>query len=122
MRCFKNLGAVFFILGFQCSLLCAGALAALAQTPVGSPVQDPSAVGVKASAEGSARASSGLPVAGGAAVVAPPEKVKPVTLTRFERPPVIDGKLDDEVWKRAAVLTNFYQIRPGDNITPAAQT
>jgi len=35
---------------------------------------------------------------------------------------VIDGKLDDEVWKQAVVLKDFYQIDPGDNIAPTAPT
>lgn len=52
----------------------------------------------------------------------PPEKANPVSISRFEKPPVVDGKLDEEVWKRAAVLKDFYQIDPGDNIAPLKQT
>jgi hypothetical protein len=52
----------------------------------------------------------------------PPEKANPVRLVRFERPPVIDGKLDDEAWKQAAVLRDFYQTQPGDNIAPSKPT
>ena len=54
--------------------------------------------------------------------VLPPEKSAPVVLPRFEKPPVIDGKLDDEVWKNAAVLKDFYQIQPGDNTEPSKPT
>ena len=54
--------------------------------------------------------------------VLPPEKAKPVVVPRFETPPVIDGKLDDEVWKNAAVLKDFYQIQPGDNTAPSKPT
>ena len=43
-------------------------------------------------------------------------------MPRFSKPPVIDGKLDDEVWKQAAVLKDFYQIQPGDNIAPSKPT
>jgi len=57
-----------------------------------------------------------------AALALPAEKSNPVRLVRFEKPPVIDGKLDDEVWKQAAVLKDFYQIQPGDNIFPAHPT
>src|SRR5215204_883020 len=57
-----------------------------------------------------------------AAIVVPPEKSQPVVLPRFEKPPVIDGKLDDEVWKNAAVLKDFYQIQPGDNTAPSKPT
>ena len=49
-------------------------------------------------------------------VAIPPEKAKPITIPRFEKPPVIDGKLDDAGWQTAAVLRDFYQIQPGDNI------
>jgi hypothetical protein len=52
----------------------------------------------------------------------PAEKAKPITVPRFEKPPVIDGKLDDAVWQNAAVLKDFYQIQPGDNIAPSRPT
>ncbi|MEK6303140.1 MAG: DUF5916 domain-containing protein [Acidobacteriota bacterium] len=51
-----------------------------------------------------------------------PAKANPVSITRFEKPPVIDGKLDDEMWKTAAVLADFYQTQPGDNIAPSHAT
>ncbi|HEX7316537.1 MAG TPA: DUF5916 domain-containing protein [Pyrinomonadaceae bacterium] len=52
----------------------------------------------------------------------PPEKAQPVRIARFDKAPVIDGKLDDEIWKTAAVLKDFYQINPGDNIAPSKPT
>jgi len=55
-------------------------------------------------------------------VVIPPEKAKPLNVPRFDKPPVIDGKLDDEVWKQAAVFKDFYQTSPGDNIAPSKPT
>jgi hypothetical protein len=60
--------------------------------------------------------------AGRPAIVLPPEKAQPVRLPRFDKPPVIDGKLDDEVWKQAVVLKDFYQVQPGDNIAPSKPT
>ena len=54
--------------------------------------------------------------------VVPPEKSNPVVIPKFEKPPVIDGKLDEEVWQRAAVLKDFYQIQPGDNVPPSKPT
>jgi hypothetical protein len=66
-------------------------------------------------------ASPGAPAAKGA-VVLPPEKANPVTVPKFETPPVIDGKLDEPVWQKAAVLKDFYQIDPGDNIAPSKPT
>jgi uncharacterized protein DUF5916/cellulose/xylan binding protein with CBM9 domain len=56
------------------------------------------------------------------AIVLPPEKTKPVVVPRFDKPPVIDGKLDDEIWKTAAVFKDFYQTNPGDNIAPSKPT
>ncbi|HVS80281.1 MAG TPA: DUF5916 domain-containing protein [Pyrinomonadaceae bacterium] len=56
------------------------------------------------------------------AIVLPPEKTQPVRLPLFDKPPVIDGKLDDEVWKHAIVLKDFYQVQPGDNIAPSKPT
>src|SRR6267378_2831096 len=56
------------------------------------------------------------------AITIPPEKAKSIAIPRFDKPPVIDGKLDDEVWKTAAVFKDFYQINPGDNIAPSKPT
>lgn len=50
----------------------------------------------------------------------PPEKVNPVRVAKFSASPVIDGRLDDEVWKSAQVLKDFFQTSPGDN-TPASK-
>ena len=52
----------------------------------------------------------------------PPEKSQPVRVPRFDKAPVIDGKLDDEAWKQAAVLKDFLQTKPGDNIAPSKPT
>jgi hypothetical protein len=52
----------------------------------------------------------------------PPEKAQAVNIPRIEKPPVIDGKLDDDIWKSAAVLKDFYQINPGDNTAPTKPT
>src|SRR5215217_7247953 len=57
-----------------------------------------------------------------AALSLPPEKATPVKAVLFAQPPVIDGKLDDEVWKDAVVLKDFYQIQPGDNLIPENRT
>ena len=60
--------------------------------------------------------------AGKAPVALPLEKTQPVRMPRFDKPPVIDGKLDDEIWKQAVVLKDFYQVQPGDNIAPSKPT
>ena len=62
------------------------------------------------------------PVAPRRAIALPPEKASPVHVPRFETPPVIDGKLDDEIWKHAIVFKDFYQTNPGDNIAPSKPT
>jgi hypothetical protein len=55
-------------------------------------------------------------------VLIPPEKSVPVRVARFDKPPVIDGKLDDEVWKQATVFKDFVQTKPGDNVAPSRET
>jgi Domain of unknown function (DUF5916)/Carbohydrate family 9 binding domain-like len=55
-------------------------------------------------------------------LVLPPEKARPVRLTRFEKVPTIDGRLDETDWQRAAVLKDFYQTQPGDNTRPTQPT
>jgi hypothetical protein len=52
----------------------------------------------------------------------PAEKAAPVRIAKFDKPPTIDGKMDEDVWKSAAVLKDFYQTNPGDNIAPTAPT
>jgi hypothetical protein len=52
----------------------------------------------------------------------PPEKAQPVKLVLFTKPPTIDGKLDDEVWKSAPVFKDFYQWRPSDSSPASART
>src|SRR6188474_773112 len=59
---------------------------------------------------------------GKAALALPPEKSAPIKPALFAKPPTIDGKLDDEVWQTAAVLKDFYQVQPGDNLIPQNQT
>ena len=45
--------------------------------------------------------------------------VRPV---RFDQAPLIDGRIDEAVWTRAARLTEFRQVQPGDNLEPSQQT
>ena len=49
-------------------------------------------------------------------------KKQPVTVTRFGQPPVIDGNLDEDIWKQAAGLKDFLQTQPGDNAAPTYPT
>ncbi len=52
----------------------------------------------------------------------PPEKANPVVVPKFETAPTIDGKLDEEVWKKAAQFKDFVQTEPGDRIPPSKET
>jgi hypothetical protein len=61
-----------------------------------------------------------LPALGQAQPADPP--LKSVHVTRIGTPPVIDGNLDDAVWQRAEVVTDFHQTRPGDGATPSEPT
>jgi hypothetical protein len=49
-------------------------------------------------------------------------KKEPVQIPQFTAPPVIDGVLNDEVWKNAAVFGDFLQTSPGDNVAPTHPT
>jgi hypothetical protein len=66
------------------------------------------------------------PAAAGSAAKAPaslpPEKANPVRIPLASAAPVIDGRLDDEVWKSAVVLKDFYQVHPADNAAPSHPT
>jgi hypothetical protein len=66
--------------------------------------------------------AAATPVVSKARVEVPPEKAKPLHIPRLDKPPVIDGRLDEDVWKQAVVLRDFYQINPGDNIAPSQPT
>jgi hypothetical protein len=86
-----------------------------ASTPTGSPSASPAPLSKRAGTSKSLKSAKGLPPI-------PPEKTQPVSVPRFDAPPVIDGKLDDAVWKKAAVFKDFYQTNPGDNVAPTAPT
>lgn len=55
-------------------------------------------------------------------IVLPPEKAAPVRIPFAGQAPVIDGRLDDDIWRNAAVFNDFYQTNPGDNIAPSRPT
>lgn len=52
----------------------------------------------------------------------PPEKSRPIKIPLITDALVIDGKIDEEAWKQAAVFKDFYQTSPGDNIAPSKPT
>jgi Domain of unknown function (DUF5916)/Carbohydrate family 9 binding domain-like len=94
-------------------------------SPVASPAPSPKTSNSKSTSTNGTKANdSGKPDSATAksAVTVPPEKAQPITIPKFEKPPVIDGKLDDVAWQSAAVLKDFYQIQPGDNLPPSKPT
>ena len=102
-----------------------------AQAQVAEPTPAPAAGVAKSSrpatrpADPSPEASTTKPdpsTGGKGAPVLPKEKAQPVRLVRFDKPPTIDGKLDDEAWQHAVLLKDFYQVQPGDNIAPSQPT
>jgi hypothetical protein len=44
------------------------------------------------------------------------------TAVRTARPPVIDGRADDDVWKLAPPMTGFRQFQPGEDLDPTFAT
>ena len=83
----------------------------------------PEKVAQKSSSDSvTASPTTALKVGKAAALSLPPEKSSPIKMVLFNKPPVIDGKLDDEVWKTATVLKDFYQVQPGDNVIPQNKT
>lgn len=54
-----------------------------------------------------------------------PTRLEPGNLLRVPRtatPPVMDGRLDDPAWRGAALLDQWVQVKPGDNIAPEGRT
>jgi hypothetical protein len=116
------------------ALIVMGGCGAQAQSQIAAPAAKPAAspgTPSKASATPTqppepgtetAPAKAETPKSGKPGLVIPPEKSRPIQMVRFEKPPVIDGKLDEEVWKQAVLLGDFHQVQPGDNIAPSQRT
>ncbi|HEV2903549.1 MAG TPA: carbohydrate binding family 9 domain-containing protein, partial [Pyrinomonadaceae bacterium] len=111
-RVSKSVAATLFVV---CAALTADAKSIPTATPAPSPAASPAS-----SPTDSPTAITPAPVKG--RVVLPPEKSQPVNIGRFEKPPVIDGRLDDAVWQSASTFKNFYQTSPGDNTEPSKPT
>src|SRR5437667_8275996 len=92
-----------------------------ATTPPSVPAASPAASPLPTNTTPATNSAGAATISKGSVVV-PPEKSNPVTVPRFDKAPVIDGKLDEAIWQTAAVLKNFYQIQPGDNTQPSKET
>src|SRR5216117_515594 len=51
-----------------------------------------------------------------------PPAAKRITATRAALPPVIDGRDDDAVWRRATPITQFLEWRPSEGLAPKLPT
>ena len=105
------------------ALICTGSLVSAGQTS--RPADPPFAARASKAPEAqSSKSTTTATAKSGArsAIALPPEKAQPVRIPRFETRPVIDGRLDEEVWEHAAIFKDFYQIHPGDNIKPSQPT
>jgi len=89
-----------------------------ANTPVATSIPESSPAPLTAAASASVASPDARKPTGSL----PPEKAQPVKLALFTKAPVIDGKLDDDVWKSAPVFKDFYQWRPSDTSPASART
>src|SRR5205085_5234589 len=105
----------------SCVFALLSVLAAHAQTLTTTPpvVAAPAATSVTGSSTAAARGESST---AGRLDPAAADREKPLRIPRLEKPPVIDGQLDDEAWKVALRVGQFYQVQPGDNIPPSKPT
>ena len=58
----------------------------------------------------------------GGKVPVPEEKKRSIVIPKATAPIVIDGRLDEDAWKSAAVFKDFYQTGPGYNTQPSKPT
>ena len=66
--------------------------------------------------------STGTDSSNGGKVAVPPEKSRPINIPKTATAPLIDGHVDEEAWKQAAVFKDFYQTGPGYNTAPSKPT
>lgn len=88
------------------------ALATIGQQPNGGE----SNVGAKATPAGE------TPILRSGKVEIPEEKKRAIVVPKAGTAPVVDGRVDDEIWKSAAVFKDFYQTNPGYNTAPSFPT
>jgi len=97
---------------------CFSLAAVVHSQPAATPAASPSTTPTSAPSSG----SGGSIGTGVHRVEVPAEKRQPVKVAKFEKPPAIDGRLDEEIWQTAATFKDFYQTSPGDNVAPSKAT
>jgi Carbohydrate family 9 binding domain-like/Domain of unknown function (DUF5916) len=113
-----------------CLVLLLCALGTVAQTPAPVPATSVSVVETPPARQSASpplsvsTAPEAAPATPNAAAPASPyvRKDSAVRIPRFESAPVIDGQLNDAVWRSAAVFGEFLQTQPGDNVAPTHPT
>lgn len=65
--------------------------------------------------------AASMSAAGDTVVFKKPNEIR-IQVHRAAKRPVIDGRLDDEVWQVAAPLTHFVQFEPVDSVLPPTQS
>jgi len=78
-----------------------------------------SAVGTSSS---TATSNGGNAAARSGRTAMPPGKAGAVNIPKTSAEPLIDGRLDEDIWKRAAIFKDFYQTSPGYNTEPSKPT
>ena len=96
------------------------ALICLAST--GFAFQNESPANVAQAAPTSSPHSDDPPAPKKSGVVIPPEKAKAISIPKAAIGITIDGKVDEEAWKQAAVFKDFIQTGPGNNVPPSKPT
>ena len=70
---------------------------------------------------GASPAAAQVPAAA-AQISAPPDAMKTVVAARTEEPVVVDGRLDEEAWDAATIVTDVHQIEPVEFSDPTQRT
>ncbi len=73
-------------------------------------------------ASGNAGSTSASEVTKVGKVEVPAEKRLPINIPKITSNIVVDGKVDEALWKDAAVFKDFYQTSPGDNTAASKPT
>lgn len=71
---------------------------------------------------GAAKSATSADVPRSGKVEVPAEKKVPIVIPKGSAAPVIDGRVDEEIWQTAAVFKDFYQTNPGYNTQPSKPT
>jgi hypothetical protein len=117
---FLILAAIIFAVNIsgQTSNSSQTAASTTASTPTSTPITASSI-----SASGSTSANDDRPLVKIGNVPVPPEKARAIKIPKTGLNSVtIDGRIDEEIWKNAAVFKDFVQTGPGDNIAPSKPT